>query len=74
MASKDPFRIKARAADLGITMQDICHRMRAEEGVEAYPSHFARARNNDVKTAGDWRMLNAADAVLRRLEAASAKA
>lgn len=69
MGNYDFLRIKARAAELGIKMKDLCVLMRSEEGVDCQISNLSRARTREVKTEGDMNLLNAADAVLKRLEA-----
>ncbi len=65
--SKEMFNIKARAAQLGVKLQEVWEKVR-ENGVDCQYSNFNRARIRDVKTAKDMEILNAADAVLRKLE------
>ncbi len=73
MAAKDLFRIKVRAAELNVTLNEIVTKIRDEEGLGIFRQQLQRARNNEVKTPRDYEILNAADRVLTRLEAKEMK-
>ena len=72
MANRDPYRIKARAADLDLKRSDVCGLMR-DMGVECLPNNLSRAQTNEVKTPKDWEILQTADKVLKDLEAKRCK-
>lgn len=67
-ANNDPYRIKARAADIGIKMKELFAKLKDEENLSILYSQFVRARANDVKTHRDLEILRAADRILTKLE------
>lgn len=72
MVNHDPYRIKARAADVGVKLSELYMAILQEERLSIHPSQFLRARTNEVKTERDLEILRAADRILTRLESEGA--
>lgn len=64
----EAFNIKARAAALGITLDELRDAANKRTGLNKYPSDFTRARNGRDSSDSAKRIIAAADRILAEIE------